>query len=156
MTSFALVIAAMGLGVAVRAEEDVPLYTNADLERMFGKPPKTEPAKPYANTETDWQRVESFLDREYARLAAQRQYDGPRMTEAPEENPYRGTPTMAWYGGYGYGYYGYPGGYHGHGHRPKTPTLFTPTPPASGRELRTPLHGTQFRIKSGGFRGYAR
>jgi hypothetical protein len=67
-------------GAIAAADEEVPLYTNDDLERMFGAVPT--PAYDLADRTQpeDWQWVESYLDRQYARLDADRQYELNRRT----------------------------------------------------------------------------
>ena len=90
------------LGVPALAAEEVPLYTNEDLERMFGPPPPTQ-AGPIASSEpADWAWIEQYIDRQYARIDADRQYDLSRATlRIADERTARGTD-------YGYGYYSYP------------------------------------------------
>jgi hypothetical protein len=69
-------LAAVALGVAAAAErEQVPLYTGEDLDRMFGPAP-SGPSDPVDKTRPeDWRFVEQFLDREYARIDAERHHD---------------------------------------------------------------------------------
>lgn len=106
------VLAAMGIGVAAAASaEEVPLYTGEDLDRMFGPPP-VGPSVPVDKTRPeDWRWVEQFLDREYARIDADRRYDldsrgvaiSERQAETPERT-YGGSLLWGWGGGYsGYG-----------------------------------------------------
>ena len=97
---------------AVVADEGVPLYTNDDLNRMFGPPPSpvTDPVD--KSGPEDWGWVEGFLDRQYARIDADRQYENQkRVLDIADERTglydddcydddrvYRGYPY------YGYGY----------------------------------------------------
>ena len=143
----------------VRAGDAVPVYTNADLDRMFGKAPEPS-AKPYVDADADWQRVGAFLDREYARVDADRKHDIDRASvrvETREENEFRGWPAGAWWGSYPYygGYYR-TNPYGGYGHpRAGGPYMTNPAPGARGSGFGR-IHGSEFRIKSGGFRGHAR
>ncbi len=70
-------------------QESVPLYTNADLEK-FG-PPTSAPGPVGVADEGEWQSVSEFLDREYARIDAERQYEldreEARRLVAAEESP---------------------------------------------------------------------
>jgi len=71
---FALAVVG-GVQAAGVDAEAVPLYTSEDLDRMFGP----VPAGPSVPTDTtkpeDWRWVEQFIDRQYARVDADRQYD---------------------------------------------------------------------------------
>jgi len=116
-------VAAVAIGVLAfqppaRAEqlpagEPVPLYTNADLEK-FGPP--TAPDGPVRTPDGgEWRFVQEFLDREYARVDADRRHDLDRAVvdeyTAPPEPRYRLlSPYYGYSGYYGYrGYDGYPG-----------------------------------------------
>ena len=78
--------------------DDVPVYTNDDLERMFGPPPPAQDRSIASSTPEDWSWVEAYLDRQYARIDADRQYELDRRSVeiAEREEPY--VP---------YNYYGY-------------------------------------------------
>ena len=90
------------LGVPALADEVVPVYTNEVLERMFGPPPPTQ-AAPIASSEpADWAWIEQYIDRQYARIDADRQYDLSRATlRIADDRTSQG-------GRYGYGYSYYP------------------------------------------------
>jgi hypothetical protein len=100
---FRVVAASMLLaGSIALADEPVPLYTNDDLDKMFGPPPAqvTEPVD--KSTPEDWAWVESYLDRQYARIEADRQYElNKRTLDIAEERTYT---RSAYYGGYLGGY----------------------------------------------------
>jgi len=66
----------VALGITAAADQDpVPLFTGEDLDRMFGPAPGT-PSDPVDKTRPeDWRWVEQFLDRQYTRIDADRQYD---------------------------------------------------------------------------------
>lgn len=99
--------AAMAMAVwsrgALAAEEVVPLYTNEDLDRMFGPPPPSPSDPVDKSTPADWAWVEQFIDRQYARVDADRRYDLDRAALRVVDRR-----TDAGYGGYGYGYGSYP------------------------------------------------
>ena len=145
------------------AEDEVPLYTNADLDRMFGKSEPSAPSRvPSTTAEEDWGRVESFLDREYARLDADRKYELERRAlreEPPRADYYAGYavwglgyPASTWWygvsGAYARGTYGRPA--HG-GH-----TTVDHPRQRMVHSSQTRIHGGEFRVRSGGFRGHAR
>jgi hypothetical protein len=102
----AVVTVALGLAAAADIEK-VPLYTSDDLDRMFGPPPAS-PSDPVDKSRPeDWRWVEQFLDREYARVDADRQYDLNRrevaIAESDSEEPeriYGGSFLWGWGGGY--------------------------------------------------------
>ena len=90
-------------GLARAGTETVPLYTNDDLDRMFGPapPPVTNPVD--KTTPDDWRWVEQYIDRQYARIDADRQYDLARESLAIAERnyyPYYGGYPVAWSLGY--------------------------------------------------------
>ncbi len=94
---------AVGLSAATD-REPVPLYTGEDLDRMFGPAPAgpsqlVDKAKP-----EDWRWVEQFLDRQYSRIDADRQYDlSSREVDIAERRVERSTRTygsLLWAGGY--------------------------------------------------------
>jgi len=76
-----------------QGEETVPLYTNADLAR-FGPapaPPVRDPELEARSRLEEWERVQRYLDREYARIDAARALesenrllDGSRDLDARE------------------------------------------------------------------------
>ncbi len=72
---WATVFSASADGSSVQG--DVPLYTNADLEK-FGTA-SSAPGQPIAETEAGWRAVQEFLDREYARIEADRAYEQQRL-----------------------------------------------------------------------------
>jgi len=67
--------------------EPVPLYTSDDLDRMFGPAPGPSASLDKTRPE-DWAWVERFIDRQYARVDADRQYDLDRraLDVAAERN----------------------------------------------------------------------
>ena len=98
-------IAAFAIGPAAAATpEPVPVYTSEDLDRMFGPPPPA-PSDPVDKSRPeDWQFVQQFLDRQYSRIDADREYDLDKRTIAVAENrvaqpayPYN---AVAWNLGY--------------------------------------------------------
>jgi hypothetical protein len=101
-------------------DEPVPVYTNADLER-FG--PSDAPAGPVTTPdEGDWEFVQAFLDREYARVDTERDYELLRAAAAERawllENPrpryvapYRGVYGSSWVMPWRYPH---AGGWHSH------------------------------------------
>jgi hypothetical protein len=103
-TAVALALAALiPAGFARAGTESVPLYTNDDLDRMFGPapPPVTDPVD--KTTPEDWRWVEQFIDRQYARIDADRQYDLDRYSlriAARQDYPYYGGYGIAWSLGY--------------------------------------------------------
>jgi hypothetical protein len=78
------IIASVATGFAAAAEPPpVPTYTSEDLERMFG-PVEAEPAGPVARSgPEDWRWVEQFLDRQYARIDADRDYELRKLAIEP-------------------------------------------------------------------------
>jgi hypothetical protein len=93
--------------------ETVPLYTSDDLDRMFGPAPDG-PSVPVDKTRAeDWAWVEQFIDRQYARVDADRQYDldrraldiAERRVEPVGTGYYRplawglGYPASTWWNG---------------------------------------------------------
>ena len=68
--------AMLALGVAFAGDsETVPLYTGEDLDRMFGPAPP-QPSEPVDRSgPEDWRWVEQFLDRQYSRIDADRDYE---------------------------------------------------------------------------------
>ena len=77
-------VASIALG-AVFADEPtpVPAYTSEDLDRMFGPAP-AQPSVPVDKSRADdWRWVESFIDRQYARIDADRNYELRRLEIGP-------------------------------------------------------------------------
>src|SRR5215510_10682782 len=88
-------------GSLALAEEPVPVYTNDDLDRMFGPPPAAVSDPVDKSGPEDWGWVEGYLQRQYARIDADRQYELDKRTlDIAEERTHIGYR--------GYGYYGYP------------------------------------------------
>jgi hypothetical protein len=86
-------------------DEPVPLYTNADLAK-FGPPGGTDqPVR--VQDEGKWEFVQAFLDREYARVDAEREHDLRRA--AAEGRLRQVAPTCARYVAPFLGVYGFPG-----------------------------------------------
>jgi hypothetical protein len=101
-----------GLGLSVAADrEQVPLYTGEDLDRMFGPAPASPSVPVDKSRPEDWRWVEQFLDRQYARIDADRQHDlnsrEMGIAEGRDNEPsgyYGGSLLWGWGGGYpGYG-----------------------------------------------------
>src|SRR5262245_18567582 len=93
------VIAASVLLVASAAvaRETVLVYTNDDLDRMFGPPPPAISEPVDKSSPEDWGWVEGYLQRQYARIDADRQYELDKRTlDIAEERTHIG------YRGYGY------------------------------------------------------
>jgi hypothetical protein len=80
------------------AEEPAPVvYTNADLQRLFG-PPSIPPGTsgPQADPETDWSLVESVLQREADRRRAEQEIEIERLRAAAPEPPPEFVYPVAW------------------------------------------------------------
>ncbi len=92
----AVAIAAIGL-IAAADIDPVPLFTSEDLDRMFGPAP-AQPSDPVDKSRPeDWRWVQEFIDRQYSRIDADRQFDlRSRMVDIP---PRRIEPAYATYGG---------------------------------------------------------
>ena len=104
------VIATLAIGFASATDvEQVPLYTGEDLDRMFGPPPPGPSVPVDKSNSGDWNTVERFLDRENARIDAERQHELNNRefnsSVAREDDSSRMYGSMLW----GSGYYG--GGY---------------------------------------------
>jgi hypothetical protein len=102
----AVAILAIGVGAfANQNQEKVPLYTSEDLDRMFG------PAAPRVSDPVDkshpedWWWVEQFIDRQYSRIDADREYD--QRDRALDIAEARTSPYSHYYGGVAWGL-GYP------------------------------------------------
>jgi hypothetical protein len=140
------VAATLAIGFASATDhETVPLYTGEDLDRMFGPAPPGPSVPVDRSRPEDWQVVEQFLDREYARIDADRQHELYRReydTYPTSNDDSRMYGSMIWggYPGY-YGSYGYGNGWSSrypsrvgnvarnsvrnggfHGHRPISPS----------------------------------
>lgn len=100
-------VATVAIGIAVAAEQDpVPLFTSEDLDRMFGAAP-AQPSDPVDKTgPADWRWVEEFLDRQYSRIDADRQFDlSSRALDISTAQPVEQPPriyarSVAWGLGY--------------------------------------------------------
>jgi len=77
-------IASIALGADVGGgPAAVPTYTNEDLDRMFGPAP-AQPSVPVDKSgPDDWRWVESFIDRQYARIDADRDYELRKLAIEP-------------------------------------------------------------------------
>lgn len=102
VTASALLIVALVVTGSARADtldETVPLYTGDDLDRMFGPPPPpvTDPVDKTRGE--DWIWVESYLDRQYARIDADRRYElSRRVVDVAEERTEREWVNRPLYG----------------------------------------------------------
>jgi len=120
LVASAVLTVSIGLAAASDAEQ-VPLYTGEDLDRMFGPAPSGPSVPVDKSRPEDWRWVEQFLDRQYARIDADRQNDlsnrevaiAERQAETPERT-YGGSLLWGWGGGYsGYGGWDVAGPGHG-------------------------------------------
>jgi len=104
---------AVGLAAATD-REPVPLYTGEDLDRMFGPAPAGPSRLVDKTRPEDWRWVEQFLDREYSRIDADREYDlSSREVDIAErrvEKPSRIYGSLLWGGGYSAGWWNGAGG----------------------------------------------
>jgi len=136
--SVTIVFAALVLtlpALAVTMTDGVPLYTNDDLNKMFGPPPKGPSVPVDKSKPEDWVAIQQFIDSQYARIDAERQYDMQVRAMAESSQAPQGMTGgyyPGYYGGYGlyrnYGYgYGYPGSrrnsFVGRFYRPNNPQL---------------------------------
>jgi hypothetical protein len=100
----ALALAALlPAGYACAGTESVPLYTNDDLDRMFGPAPPPVSSPVDKTTPEDWRWVEQYIDRQYARIDADRQYDLDRVSlaiAARQNYSYYPSYPVAWSLGY--------------------------------------------------------
>jgi hypothetical protein len=99
-------IAAIAIGAVPAASAgSIPLYTGEDLDRMFGPAPPA-PSDPVDKSRPeDWRFVEQFLDRQYSRIDADRDYDLSKRSLDIAENrvarrPIYGYSPVAWGLGY--------------------------------------------------------
>src|SRR5512143_1892430 len=102
VASLALVAAAAP-AVAAGEAETVPLYTNEDLDRMFGPAPAQPSEAVDKATPEDWRWVEQFIDRQYERVDADRRYDLERRTLDIADRR-TGTGYVGGYAAWGLGY----------------------------------------------------
>jgi hypothetical protein len=69
-------LALLAGGIAAAGDRDaVPLFTNDDLDRMFGPVPAKVSDPVDKSRPEDWLWVEQFIDRQYARIDADRGFD---------------------------------------------------------------------------------
>jgi len=96
----AVVVVSIAAG-RVAADDSTPVtkYTNEDLDRMFGPVVAGSPDPVDKSRPEDWRWVEQFLDRQYARIDADRDFDLNRRYVEPELVPYYNQP-VAWSLGY--------------------------------------------------------
>jgi hypothetical protein len=136
-----IVTAALPATAQIDGGEDVRVYTNADLERLAPLPVDSEPVA--ADPDPGWQIVTEFLDREHARLDAERAHDLERRRVELEErtiDPRRSRAAYAYPFRYPYGVhpYGRPGKRHGGRGRFGSVPRATTTSSVGGRIV--PLH----------------
>lgn len=93
------------LGAGAADQERVPLYTTEDLNRMFGPAPAQTSDPVDKSTPEDWRWVEQFLDRQYSRIDADRQYELGRDVVNIAA---RRTEATSHYGGWASRRLGYP------------------------------------------------
>jgi hypothetical protein len=103
LRGFALVLLLVALSPAARADDADRVYTNLDLERLFG-PPSVNTGPVVTNDDADWEFVKEFLEREHARIDADRSYELERRRQRLETD--RTTRRDA-HISYGYPYYPY-------------------------------------------------
>src|SRR5262245_41378211 len=111
--------------LAVTITDGVPLYTNEDLNRMFGPAPKG-PSVPVGKSKPeDWVAIQQFIDSQYARIDAERQcaMQLRSMDVRSQASQEMAGSYPGYYGGY------YPGFYYnsfhpsGRFYRPQNPQL---------------------------------
>lgn len=73
LDSVGLLIVSALLAPAAESSETVRLYTNSDLERLG--PPVASATQPIPGSSLDWVDLDRFLEREYARIDAERRHD---------------------------------------------------------------------------------
>ena len=99
----ALALIAGNLAVATD-REPVPLYTGDDLDRMFGPAPAGPSSPVDKSRPEDWLWVEQYLDRQYARIDADREHDLSSrevgIAERRVEHPTRTYGSLPWGAGY--------------------------------------------------------
>jgi len=91
-----LVLAGPGQSSRAESPEPVRVYTNADLEK-FGPPAPRVP--PLVETEVGWRFVTEFIEREQARIDAERENDLKRR-EADRLDRMAEARDRSWGGGY--------------------------------------------------------
>lgn len=119
-------------------EEQPKVYTNADLERMFGPPTPSEPKKQSPEEAgRDQQFVEAFLEREHRQLQAEQEQALKRQAMEQQAPPVAQdsygmgyAPYSGWWGGGWTGGANGGGGNHG---RPKQTPYFSPYAPKPGQ-----------------------
>jgi len=126
-------VASIAIGFALADEPaPVPLYTSEDLDRMFGAAPGPPSVPVDKSRPEDWRWVESFIDRQYARIDADRDYELRKLAiepVVPVEPVYArslpwglGYPASTWWNvvasSYGVNTYWGQHGSHGYGARP--------------------------------------
>jgi hypothetical protein len=103
-------IFAAGVLVGAQEQEQVPLYTNADLEK-YGPPETPNPASPATASQSAdgrWEFVRDHLDREYTRIATDRRLDLEESLVQPAPEPENvGFRISGRYGLWGYGDFGW-------------------------------------------------
>ena len=117
LAAFAALPAPGAIPPSPAAEEPVRLYTNADLDRLGPAAPTsaTRSAAPgptaagpsYAGAPADWEFVNAWLEREYARLDAaigREQRGMPYQPVGTDEPTRYGLALAPYANGYGYGY----------------------------------------------------
>lgn len=124
------------------AEEPVKVYTNADLERMFGPPAPSEPKKQSAEEAArDQKFLEAFFEREHKLIQADQEMAMRRRAmDQQSEPPAQESYTMGYAPYYGWWDGGYwQGGDQGGGHggrnhdRPRPTPYFSPYAPKPGQ-----------------------
>ncbi len=81
----ALASALLAGGIATAGDDEVRLFTNDDLDRLFGPAPATVSNPVDKSRPEDWRWVQEFIDRQYARIDADRGFDlDRRSTETAE------------------------------------------------------------------------
>lgn len=119
-----LLILAGGAAAALaqQAEDGPHVWTREDLERLYGPPSVKQGPVASADPQEEQRRIEAFLDRQYARLDAERELEMRRRQQDHDlrgaERPERMTGYLAlapWAPYSGRGWYG---GWHGGPPRP--------------------------------------
>lgn len=98
-----LVLLLVALAPAALADDEDQVYTNLDLERMFG-PPSADTGPVVTDDDTDWEFVTDFLEREHARIDADRSYDIERRRQRLDVDR---TTRRSSHITHGYPYHGY-------------------------------------------------
>jgi len=88
-------VASIAIGFALADEPaPVPVYTSEDLDRMFGPAPGPPSVPVDKSRPEDWRWVESFIDRQYARIDADRDYELRKLAVEPPAPVY--TSSVVW------------------------------------------------------------